>query len=306
MNYRTITDQLDFPEGPIAMPDGSFVVVEIRRRTLSRVSATGEVSIIAELGGGPNGAAIGPDGYCYVCNNGGFEWATGDGGTRPIGQAVDYTGGRIDRVDLNTGEWDTLYSHGGDVRLKGPNDIVFDKEGGFWFTDLGKRRDEDMDIGGVFYATIDGTHCERVIHPLITPNGIGLSPTEDEVYVAETATGRVWSFEVTAPGRIAKQDFPSPNGGSLLAGVPGFQNFDSLAVDIEGNVCVATLMNGGITVISPDGRQVEHIPAPDIYTTNICFGGEGLKTAYLTLSGTGKLVSTDWPTAGLPLNFLNK
>jgi gluconolactonase len=306
MNYQTITDQLDFPEGPIAMPDGSFIVVEIRRRTLSRVSADGEVSVIAELGGGPNGAAIGPDGHCYVCNNGGFEWATGAGGTRPIGQAKDYSGGRIDRVNLETGEWDTLYSHGGDVPLKGPNDIVFDKEGGFWFTDLGKRRDEDMDIGGVFYATIDGKYCERVIHPLITPNGIGLSALEDKVYVAETATGRVWSFDVTAPGKIAKQDFPSPNGGTLLAGVPGFQNFDSLAVDIDGNVCVATLMNGGITIISPDGSSVEHVPAPDIYTTNICFGGADLKTAYLTLSGSGKLVSTEWPTAGLPLNFLNK
>jgi gluconolactonase len=306
MNYQTITDQLDFPEGPIAMPDGSVIVVEIRRRTLSRVSAAGEVSVIAALGGGPNGAAIGPDGFCYVCNNGGFEWATGEGGTRPIGQATDYTGGRIDRVNLETGEWDTLYTHGGDVPLKGPNDIVFDKEGGFWFTDLGKRRDEDMDIGGVFYATVDGKHCERVIHPLITPNGIGLSPAEDKVYVAETATGRVWSFEVTSPGRLAKQPFPSPNGGCLLAGVPGFQNFDSMAVDVEGNVCVATLMNGGITIISPDGGRVEHIPAPDIYTTNICFGGKDLTIAYLTLSGTGKLVSTEWPTAGLPLNFLNK
>ena len=64
---------LRFPEGPIAMPDGSVLLVEIARGTLSRVS-DGEVSVVAELGGGPNGAAIGPDNCCYVCNNGGFTW----------------------------------------------------------------------------------------------------------------------------------------------------------------------------------------------------------------------------------------
>ena len=70
----TIAHGLRFPEGPIAMPDGSVVLVEIERQTLSRVHPNGEVSVVAALGGGPNGAAIGPDGRCYVCNNGGFEW----------------------------------------------------------------------------------------------------------------------------------------------------------------------------------------------------------------------------------------
>jgi gluconolactonase len=69
-----IASGLRFPEGPVAMPDGSIVLVEIERQTLSRVRPNGEVSVIAELGGGPNGAAIGPDGRCYVCNHGGFEW----------------------------------------------------------------------------------------------------------------------------------------------------------------------------------------------------------------------------------------
>lgn len=81
----TITEMasgLRFPEGPIAMPDGSIVLVEVERQTLSRVRPNGEVSVIAELGGGPNGAAIGPDGRCYVCNNGGFEWHRRGAGLR--------------------------------------------------------------------------------------------------------------------------------------------------------------------------------------------------------------------------------
>ncbi len=70
---REITDGLMFPEGPIAMPDGSVLLVEIARRTLTRVHKDGSKEIVAETGGGPNGAAIGPDGKCYICNNGGFR-----------------------------------------------------------------------------------------------------------------------------------------------------------------------------------------------------------------------------------------
>ncbi|MGB2239223.1 MAG: SMP-30/gluconolactonase/LRE family protein, partial [Pseudomonadales bacterium] len=79
--------------------------------------------------------------------------------------------------------------------------------------------------------------------------------------------------------------------------------FDSLAVDARGYVCVATLITGGITAHSPDGAMTEFYPMPDVLTTNVAFGGEALKTAYITLSATGKLVSMPWPEAGLRLNF---
>ena len=82
----------------------------------------------------------------------------------------------------------------------------------------------------------------------------------------------------------------------------GYQRFDSLAVQADGRICVATLVNGGITVISPDGRHVEHNPMPDPMTTNICFGGPDMKTAFITLSWTGRLVAVDWPSPGLKLN----
>src|SRR5690606_36009067 len=73
--YRTVATELQFPEGPTPLADGSVLVVEIPRGTLSRVGPDGTVSVVAECGGGPNGSAIGPDGAVWITNNGGcFEW----------------------------------------------------------------------------------------------------------------------------------------------------------------------------------------------------------------------------------------
>lgn len=308
MQHRVIATGLRFPEGPVAMPDGSVLVVEIERGTLSRVQPDGAVEVVAETGGGPNGAAVGPDGRCYICNNGGFKWhyEAGGPGMRSIGQSDDYVTGSIQAVDLASGACETLYTACEGNKLCGPNDIVFDAEGGFYFTDLGKVRERDWDRTSIYYATVDGGHIVEVAHPMITPNGIGLSPDEKTLYVAETWTGRLWAFDIEAPGRVKKRPWPSPHGGWLVGNTTGYRNFDSLAVEADGRICIATLMNGGVTVMTPDGAEIEHVPMPDVlYTTNICFGGPELKTAYLTQSWHGTLIAVDWPRPGLPLNFLN-
>ncbi len=305
---RVITTGLRFPEGPIAMPDGSVILVEIERGTLTRCNPDGSTEVIAETGGGPNGAAMGPDGRVYICNNGGFKWHYGeDGGMRSIAQADDYKGGSIQAVDLKTGKVETLYTHCGEVQLRGPNDIVFDSQGGMYFTDLGKTRERDWDRTGIYYAKADGSHITEIAYPLITPNGTSLSPDEKTLYVAETWTGRLWAFDLESPGVVKKQPWPVPHGGRLVANTQGFRNFDSLAVEADGRICIATLFDPGITVMTPDGSSVEHVPMPgDPYCTNICFGGADLKTAFITQSYYGKLVAVDWPRPGLALNFLNK
>jgi gluconolactonase len=304
-DIREIARGLRFPEGPIALADGAVLLVEIERGTLTRVEPDGRTSVVATPGGGPNGAAIGPDGACYITNNGGFEWIKDGGLIRPHMQAHDYTGGRIERVDLNTGKVDVLYTHGPNHKLNGPNDLVFDAHGGFYFTDLGKVRDREWDRGCVYWAKADGSEIREIAYPLTSPNGCGLSPDGTVLYVAETQTGRVWAYDIVAPGEVRKQPWPSPSGGRLLAGIGGYNLFDSMAVDADGNVCVATLFNPGITVISPSGNW-RHVSIPgDPYVTNICFGGEGLRTAYVTLSMTGRLVALDWQRGGCPLNYLN-
>ncbi len=304
-----IASDLQFPEGPIAMDDGSILLVEIKRGTLTWLEADGSVRRRFDVGGGPNGAAIGPDGKVYVCNNGGcFEWQDLMGLTFPGPVPATWSGGSIQRVDLDSGEVETVYTEstaidGETVPLRAPNDIVFDADGGFWFTDHGVREERSSDRTGLHYASVDGSSCLEKVHPVDAPNGIGLSPDGMILYAAETHTGRIWKWPLSDAGTIDEsQTNPlGPGGGHLLAGLEGYQLFDSLGVDGDGWVCVATLVNGGLTSVSPDGATIEHIPFDDPLTTNICFGGADLRTAYVTLSGTGRLVSVEWPRPGLQL-----
>lgn len=301
--FRTVAEGLRFPEGPTPLSDGSVLVVEIARGTLSRVLIDGTVEVVAECGGGPNGSAIGPDGKVWITNNGGcFEWIDLGGMLVPGGVPEAWSGGCIQRVDLDTGEVETVYTDCGGRQLRAPNDLVFDRSGGFWFTDHGVRQERSSDRTGVFYASADGSSITEVLHPLDAPNGVGLSPAGDRLHVAETHTGRVYSWDVPEPGVATGSGLLAPHG-NLLAGLAGLQLLDSLAVDGDGNVCVGTLNNGGITVISPDGASVQHLPLDDLLVTNIAFGGTDLRTAYVTASGTGRLLALDWPVDGLALAF---
>jgi gluconolactonase len=299
--FEEVASGLRFPEGQVVLPDGSVVLVEIAAGRVTRVSPDGSKTTVAEPGGGPNGLALGPDGKLYCCNNGGFEYRELGGLLIPHGQARDYSGGRIERVDLATGAVETLYRDGDfGCILRGPNDLVFDGHGGFWFTDHGKTRERERDVTGIFYARADGSSLKEVIFPSENPNGVGLSPDGRCLYAAETWTCRLYAFDVTAPGQVeAKSGLGGV--GTPLYRPAGYKFFDSLAVEEGGNVCVATIGECGISVVSPAGELVEFVPTPDPFTTNIAFGGLDMRDAYITLSGTGRLVKTRWPRPGLRL-----
>lgn len=307
-NIRVLATDLAFPEGPAAMPDGSVVLVEIRAQQLTRIWPDGRKEIVAKIPGGPNGAALGPDGLIYITNNGGFSWVPSRGAIMPHApEPHEYLGGSIQRVDLSTGKIETLFTRCGEHSLKGPNDLVFDSQGGLWFSELGKRRARDMDVGGAYYIKPGMSEITEQVIGVLPANGIGLSPDEKTMYIAETPTGRLWAYDLAAPGEVKPADvIYRGERGRPIAGLGGYQMFDSLAVEASGNVCVATLVSGCISVIAPDGTLVEQVPTGDRVTTNIAFGGPELKTAFITLSGRGELIAMDWPRGGLPLNFLNK
>lgn len=303
--FELVADGLRFPEGPVWMPDGSIILTEIEAGRITRIFPDGRRTTVAETGGGPNGLALGPDGKLYCCNNGGFNWNRNGAFLAPHGIADDYSGGRIERIDIDTGAVEILYKSGdfGCV-LRGPNDIVFDTHGGFWFTDHGK---EDFnarchDIVGIFYAKADGSYLEEVIFPSQNPNGIGLSPDGNSLYAAETYTCRLMKFNITAPGKVDEAGGPGGPGIPLYRPA-GWKYFDSLAMEANGNICVATIGECGISVVSPAGELVEFVGTDDIFTTNICFGGADMQDAWLTLSGSGRLVKTRWNRPGLKLNY---
>ena len=286
------------------MRDGSVVLVEIERQTITRVAPDGTVSVVAHTGGGPNGMAVGPDGAFYVCNNGGFAWRTEMNMLRPGRRARRlYRRPYRARRSAAPARSPCCTTAAAPTSCSARTTSCSTTQGGFYFTDLGKARARDRDWGGVYYALADGSKIVEVAHPVLTPNGIGLSPDGTVLYVAETETARLWAFDIVAPGVVKKAPFPSPHGGRFIAGLGGFQRFDSLAVDAAGNVCVATLVNGSVSVIAPDGRLLRQVAMPDMFCTNICFGGPDLRTAYMTLSGTGQLVSMQWPEPGLRLAY---
>lgn len=301
MDFEIVAEGLEFPEGPIAMADGSVILTEIKGRRLTRIFPDGRRETVCETGGGPNGAAIGPDGAIYVTNNGGaFQWLENNGLTIPGPTPETHQGGSIQRFDPASGKLETLYEACDGRRLIGPNDLVFDRSGGFWFTDHGCGTTEGRKFGALYYARADGSHISRQRDHFVSPNGVGLSPDENVVYMADTTLGRLWAFDVEAPGKLGPPDGFAP--GRVICNLPGYQLLDSLAVEAGGKVCVATIINGGITAFDPDG-STEHFAFPDLVTTNICFGGADMRDAWITLSATGKLARARWPRPGLKLNF---
>ncbi len=283
LTYTIVADGLAFPEGPVVMEDGSVIVVELAAGRITRCWNGGKEAI-AEVGGGPNGAAIGPDGALYVCNSGGIDLMRLQNATGPGSE------GRIERVDLHTGKVERLYEATPAAPLSAPNDLVFDDAGQLWFTDLGKHHDGVHEQSALYRCAPDGSALHQV-HLARSYNGVGLSPDGSTLYIADTHEAALYRTTVAAP-----------ETRELVARLDGGVELDSLAVTAAGNICVARIRRGGIVTFAPDGRHAA-CEFPDPYTTNIAFGGEDMRTAWITLSATGMLVRTTWPEPGLRLRF---
>ena len=164
-----VASGLRFPEGPMAMPDGSVILVEMFGPRITRVLPDGTQGDVAEVPGGPNGLALGPDGALYVCNNGARFTAIDMDGIMLPGPTTpeNYIGGRIQRVELATGEVNDLYTECDGHPLVSPNDIVFDEHGGFYVTDHSDDRRSDRCTSPAFSTRKpDGSSiCRRWCSP---------------------------------------------------------------------------------------------------------------------------------------------
>jgi gluconolactonase len=291
---------LDSPAAPMALDDGSILVAEVGARTLTRVGPDGEVDRLIDCGGAPRGAALGPCGRIYICTSidsrrGAID-ANGAHGRAAAGA------GRIQVADLERGSVEELYVACGDVALSAPNAIVFDGDGGFYFTDHGQPSGDHARPGGLYYARSDGSEIVEVAFPLEGgPNGIALSPDRRQVIASQTRRARILSWDISRPS----SDRPC----FLLGTVAGEVSLESLAMERDGRIAIATALDGGpsssgITVLSADGEFVEFVEVPTAgVITNICFGGPDMRTAYITALTHGAVYITDWPRPGLPLVY---
>lgn len=304
LTWRTVTEGLAFPEGPVPLADGTVLVSEMAAGRISRIGADGSHAVVAEVGGGPNGLALLPDGSLAVCQGGGSGWSVrpwpydGPGSVPlflPTGPSPSAQPVAVLRVAA-TGEVTTL--HTADERgepLRKPSDLAVDRHGGLYLTDFGGLQGRTRALAGVLYAPPGGP-LREIVFPVELANGICLAPDESELYVTETRTRRVWGFELLEPGVIGawRSVATIPAGGPI-----GFGSADGCCTDADGNVVVATIGRGGVTIVSREGTIVAEAPLDDPMPTNVAFGGPSRRTIYVTCGSSGRLLALDgWPVPG--------
>jgi gluconolactonase len=272
-----VAEGLDFPEGPVAMPDGSIVFTEITGGRLRRYRPGperpserdhGEVAAFAQTDGGPNGATLGADGSIYVTQNGGMF-------------RDDRVTAGIQRVAPD-GEVSMLVTEIAGLTLDGPNDLAFGPDGRLWFTD--PRGDADpsknSNPGRLFAYDVASGEGELIRElDAVFPNGIGFLPDGTLVWTE--------SFSL----RVMTLDGP-------LIQLPEYHFPDGFCVGADGALYVATTYAHCVSVIR-DGQIVEQLECGDGMCTNACFVGTDL---YVTESRHGALWRFALGVEGLPLH----
>lgn len=291
-----VAEGLKFPEGPLVMKDGSVVFVEIEKQAITRLTKDNKLEHLVDAPGGPNGLAIGPDGALWIANNGGrFTFAVRDGINYPGRAPAGFTGGgKIQRYDFKTRQLTTVYDSVGGKPLIAPDDLIFDKAGNLWFTELGVA----PGTGGIYYAAKGAKEPTLARGGMTGPNGIGLSPDGKLLHISMTAN--LYAFDVAGPGKLETRSYPADG---LQGPLHENSGADSLKVLANGKVAVCSLSRpGGITILDRQGKE-EFLGFPDRMTCNLAFGGADMRDCWIMLSGLGKIAKVRFPYAGLKPAF---
>jgi gluconolactonase len=268
---EVIATGLDFPEGPVWRGD-ALDFVEIEGGRVSRWTPNGAVAPVAVTGGGPNGAALGPDGALYVTQNGGM-----------------HREGRVTAGILritSAGEVQTVATSVGDLELGGPNDLAFGPDGRLWFTDpRGAADPRHNELPGRLFAIDPSTGDGELVVELepVFPNGIA--------FLADGTV--VWTESFSR--RVMRLDDGRP---AVVAQLPELHFPDGLCVGADGRLYVATTYARCVSVLD-GGDVVDWLHCGEgSMPTNCCFGGTDL---YVTESRHGTLWRFPLGVEGLPL-----
>jgi gluconolactonase len=275
---------IGFPEGPVVLPDGSFVCVDSYREQLIIVGADRTPRPFAFTGGAPNSCVMGSDGVFYVCQNGGTNgpWRA----ARMIDASIQFV-----RRD---GKAETLITEVEGIRLNGPNDLCFAPDGSLIFSDPGTYNPQNPNPSFIHRILPDGTAKVVMAFPKpVFPNGVAVEPDGSIVW-DESYTGHV--------GRMR------PDGTIQdLGRLPGEKPIpDGLKVGADGRLYVTDFMGKGIHVLAPDGKYDGFI-ACGAAPTNCVFDGEflwvtdpGLTRLGTEATSEGRIWRVHVPGGGIP------
>jgi gluconolactonase len=285
----TFARDLTFPEGPVVLPDGSFLVVEGGRGCVTQISPDGQSKRIVAVTGEPNGLAVDKTGAIWVAD------------LRPPALIRLTMDGKFERVLTECQGEDFLF----------PNDLCFGPDGALYLTDSGFPVDElvldgvirqdwmkvKMD-GRLYRVDVSTMAIEKLDSGFRCINGIAFSPDQD-LYVNETVTGLVYRYR-WKEGKIvgSREEFGNVN---VPDGSQTFRGPDGMAFSLDGKLYVAVYAQGDITVLGKDGGVIRRIQTSGNQPTNVCFGLPGQKKTYVTECERAWLECFDVEAEGLPL-----
>jgi gluconolactonase len=270
-----IKDGFKGTEGPIALPDGSVAFTETQASRITRIAEDGSVSTFLESSNGSNGLAFNTKGELITVQN-----------LNPRVGIVYPAGHEKVFADNFEGK-----------PFQRPNDLVIDKRGGVYFTDIGvvpKGDKTEPARPAVYYITPEGK-LNRVVSDVERPNGVQLSPDEKVLYVANTAGEYVLAYDIAEDGSLGpKRNFAKLDGFKKTDN--GFSSgADGLAVDEKGRLFVAS--NEGVQIFTSAGEAVGTIPLPQ-KPQNLAFAGKDKKTLYVVGRGAAYRIATLTPGFG--------
>ncbi|MBU9268451.1 SMP-30/gluconolactonase/LRE family protein [Burkholderia gladioli] len=256
-----------FLEGPVWDPAGYLFVTDIPHGRIFRISANGEWELVVQYEGEPNGMKRYDDAHLLI---------------------TDYRNGLM-LLDIERGVVRPFLERRNSERFRGVNDLSFDSRGNLYFTDQGQSGLHDP-TGRVYRLSPDGK-LDMLLGNCPSPNGLVLSPDEKVLFVGMTRGNSVWRVPLQADGSVSKvgQFFTSygPSGP------------DGLTVDNDGRILVANPGLGYVWVLNHRGEPVEVLTnSAGTSLTNLCFGGDDMKTLYMTESVSGTVLKTRMKTAG--------